>query len=167
MPRTFTRTRKIGWKHWTSVTGGASALSAGSIAVNLLAAQHEPETILRTRGNLIVYADGTQVPGALVQVGVGMCLVPEGTGTTVTWSPLTDPDAPWFWFEVFHVGYEEMVTDVVDIPGLSIVRKVIDSKAMRKVPQSTEVQLVIEQATAISAMSINVQMSARILSGHA
>ncbi len=159
--------RKIGWKHWSGFSGGATAFAAGTIAVNIAAALHEPETILRTRGSLLCYVDGAQAPGTLTQIGVGMCLVPEGTSTTVLWSPITDPDAPWFWYSRFHVGYEEMVTDVVDVPAISGYREVIDSKAMRKVPQSTEVQLVIESVTALTAVSVNLLTTGRILTGHA
>ncbi len=167
MANRFRTQRKIGWKHWTGFTGGATGFAAGTIGVMLAAAQHEPETILRTRGQLLAYVDGTQAPGGLTSVGMGMAIVPEGTGTTVLWSPITDADAPWFWYTRFHLGYEEMVTDVVDVPAVSGYREAIDSKAMRKGPQSTEVQLVIESVTALTAVAINLLISGRFLTGHA
>ncbi len=150
-------------RHWTGFSGNALGLSAGSTAATLLAAQHDRETLLRTRGNLIGYLDGNATPAILVQVAVGLVLVPEGTGTTVLWSPFTDSDAPWFYYTSFMLGYEEMVTDVVDVPVISGYREVIDSKAMRRV-RNQEVQMVIENTTIAMADGVNVAISGRFLS---
>ncbi len=156
--------KKIDFTHWTPASGEFLAFSAGAVGRLMLAAQHEPETILRTRGNLLAYIDGTQTPGALTLVAVGMVLVPEGTGTTVLWSPLVDGDAPFFWYETFYIGYEEGVTDVIDVPALSSFSAVVDSKAMR-INRQHEVQMVAEQITVGSALSINIVLTTRILSG--
>ncbi len=124
--------KKIDFTHWTGFAGTSLGLAAaGTSAATLLAAAHEPETLLRTRGNVVAFVDGPQDPGVLVSVGVGFIPVPEGTGTTVLWSPITDPDAPWFWFDRFTIGYEEAVVDVIAMAALSVYRSVIDSKAMR------------------------------------
>ena len=108
--------KKIDFVHWTRGTGSQLAMTAGTAGSTVLAALHEPETILRLRGSLISYCDGAQTPGGLANIGVGLIAVPEGTGTTVLWSPTTDGDAPWLWVDYFALGYEEMVTDVVDVP---------------------------------------------------
>ena len=125
---------------------------------------HESETLLRFRGNLVCSLDSAQSPGVLVQVAVGFLVVPEGSGTTVSSLPGTNPDSPWFWYEIFTVGYEEMVTDVVDVAGLSIYRSVIDSKAMRIV-RNQEIQMVTQNTTVGSASGINLVVGGRILSG--
>ncbi len=157
--------KKIDYTHWTLWGNSALALSAGSVASSLFAAQHEPETLLRMRGEVMVYADGNQAPGGLATIGVGFILVPEGTGTTVLWSPFTDGDAPWIWTGYYAIGYEEPVIDVVDIPSLSGVRDVIDSKAMRIV-RNQEIQMVTENVSVGSAMNINLTSSGRALFGH-
>ncbi len=82
--------------------------------------------------------------------------MPEGQSTTVVSSPITDDSAPWLWYTRFTLGYEEMVTDVVDVPGLSSYREVIDAKAMRVLRPDREVQLVFEQASVLSANNVNV-----------
>ncbi len=103
--------------------------------------------------------------GLATDIGIGIIVVPEGTGSTVLWSPITDGDAPWIWVDYFTLGYEEMVTDVVDVPGISAYRYVIDSKAMRIV-KNMEIQLVAESATTFSAaVSVNLTALVRILSG--
>jgi len=157
--------KKIDFVHWTGFAGGALAFAAGTIAVNLFPASHLKETLLRTRGSLLAFIDGASAPAKLARVGVGMLLVPEGTGTTVLSSPLSEPDAPWFWVSEFLLGYEEMVTDVIDVLGLSSYREIIDSKAMRKIPSATEVQLVMENVTVGTAVGVNIQVVGRALTG--
>ncbi len=156
--------KKIQTVHWTYVSAASNALSAGVVAVNLAAAQHLPETLLRLRGEWVSYLDGTAIPGEELSVGVGIIQVPEGTGASVLWSPITDGDAPWIWTDHATLGYEEMVTDVISIQGLAMVRRVVDNKAMRKL-RNTELQFVIENATIGSAGAVNTAFSGRFLSG--
>ncbi len=159
------RGRKIDTVHWTYGSFSALALTGGSTAaINVLAAQHLPETVLRTRGEWAASIDGTQAPAKLTALGVGLILVPEGTGTTVLWSPITDGDAPWFWVDYAMVGYEEAVADVIDVPVLSGVRRVIDSKGMRR-SRNMEIQFVAENATVSGAVTVNIAGQARFLAG--
>ena len=156
--------KKIDTVHWTYGSFSFLAQSAGTAAVQTHPAQHLPETLLRTRGEIVVTVDGPQTPGKLVSIGVGLILVPDGQGSTVTWSPISDGDAPWFWVDYFILGYEEAVTDVIDIPVLSGVRRVIDSQAMRKI-RNREIQAVVENATVNGAVGVNVAANIRILAG--
>jgi len=156
--------RKIDFTHWTGFNFVSLGLAAGSAGLVLGSAQHLPETLMRTRGSVLTYLDGVQAPGVLVRVGLGMILVPEGTSTTVLWSPITDEDAPWWWYSTFELGYEEQVVDVVACGALSCYRQEIESKAMRVV-KNMELQLVVENETLGSASAINVAGSGRFLSG--
>ena len=161
MPRGRARPVNRHWTLWTSSTAFIGQ-SAGTTAVLVAAAQHDRETIMRTRGNLLCYLDGAGAGGESVFVSVGLILVPEGTGSTVLWSPFTDGDVPWFWLETFQLGYEERVVDVIDIPWASAFRSVIDSKAMRRV-RNQEVQMVVENTTAGGAEAINTLAHGRFL----
>ena len=160
------RSRKIDNLRWLGFRGEAAALSAGSSAVELVAAGPIPDTIMRTRGELVAYMDTTLAPGILVDVAVGFIIVPEGTGSTVLWAPITDPNAPWFFYSRFTLGYEEQVTDVIDAQGLTVYRQTIDSKAMRKSPPDTEIQMVTQNSTILSAGAVNVVAGGRILLGN-
>jgi len=155
--------KKIDFVHWTGLQESALALSAGTVASTALAAQHDPETWLRFRGNLLTYLDGTQGPGVLVEVGVGLILVPEGTSTTVLWSPLSDPDAPWIYYSSMFLAHEESVVDVLE-SGSPFYREIIDDKAMRII-RNQEVQVVTENVTVGGGTAINMGISGRILSG--
>ncbi len=156
--------KKIDTLHWTYGSFGPVARSAGTTGETVYPAQHLPETIMRIRGEYVAYADATQAPGGQIALGLGLILVPEGTGTTVLWSPITDGDAPWIWVDYAIIGYEEMVADVIDVPGITSVRRVIDSKAMRKV-RNREVQFVVENATTLTAMTANISGNVRLLAG--
>jgi len=157
--------KKIETVHWTYgsfVLGGA----AGATAVNVLSAQHLPETLMRMRGEWIASFDGALAGANGVAVTGGLIQVPEGTGATVLWSPITDGDAPWIWWDTIHLIYEEYVTDVVQSAMVSSGRRVIDSKAMRKF-RNTELQFVLESATisGFNAANIHATGSVRVLSG--
>ena len=152
---------------WASGTAtGIGALGAGSQALTMLSAGVPRETIMRTRGEAMVSLDAAQPPGRFVLVSMGLVLVPEGQGTTVIWDPFNDSEAPWFWHYETFVGYEEMVTDVVDVPGLTSSRIVIDSKAMRKANVDEEVQFVVTNTTMIAAAPINIGVALRFLLGN-
>ena len=156
--------KKIDFTHWTFGAGSQLAAGGGPTGTILLAAQHLPETILRMRGEFVTYLDAAQATPSLVRVVSGLILVPEGTSSTVLWSPDTDSDAPWIWFDVSHIGYEEMVTDVIDVPLLSFARKTIDSKAMRIV-KNMELQYVREATNLVGSPNTNTAIGVRVLSG--
>ncbi len=156
--------KKIDNVHWTIISVSAFAQSAGVVGVNAVAAQHLPETLLRTRGEVAVTMDGAVAPGVAVAVACGLILVPEGTGTTVLWSPFTDGDAPWFWWDCLHLLYDEAVTDVVGSQMTLCARRVVDSKAMRRI-RNTEVQFVVENSTLGVGVSTNTTLTARLLAG--
>ncbi len=151
--------------HWTGFSQTSLAAGAGSVAATLAAAQHLPETLLRIRGEWSAWNDGTgTVPGDAVIFACGIIQVPEGTSTTVLWSPLTDQDAPWIWWDGFTLAYEESVTDVIADQQMMSGRRVIDSKAMRKI-RNTELQVVWENITIGTGMDVNSSLLGRILSG--
>ncbi len=156
--------KKIDFVHWTVGRAQAGGLTAGTAAVLVFAALHEPETLLRMRGTYLVYADQNQAPGVSADMACGLILVPEGTGTTVLWSPITDGDAPWIWWNSTGIGYEEMVTDVVDVGGLTSYREVIDNKAMR-ISRNQELQCVFENVTVGGALAMNAHVNVRVLAG--
>ncbi len=154
---------------WTGTIGGNAffgAQSAGTAAVTIFsAAQTLQQTLMRIRGEVLVWKDGTSAPGIGITVGLGIILAQSGQSTTVFSSPLTDPEAPWIWWNAVTIGYEEMVTDVVDVPVLSGARIEVDSKAMRRVRPDVELQFVVENTTVLSAGSVNIAGNFRMLFG--
>ena len=129
------------------------------------AAQHLPETLLRIRGEWAVQLTGAQAPGVGVSVTCGVVQVPEGTGTTVLWSPGTDVDAPWIWWDTMAMLYAEPVLDAIGT-AMAGARRVIDSKAMRKL-RNTELQIVFENSTitGLGAGTVDIFADFRVLTG--
>ncbi len=158
--------KKIDHTAWDGFTLTSSSQAAGSLGFNFLTtALDRPVTIMRIRGEFIVWVDGAQATGRHAIVTAGIIKVPTGTGTTVLLNPITDDKASWMWYTSVSVGYEEMVTDVIDVPGLTAVRVEVDNKAMRIVRPDEELQLVITNSTGIGAVSINATMTGRMLIG--
>ncbi len=157
--------KKIDSVTWDLVSLSFAALGAGSQAQTAISAGTTPTTLLRIRGQLLAYVDGASAPGKQAVIAVGLIVMPEGTGTTVTSSPFSDGNAPWLYHNIFRLGYEEMVTDVIDVPMVSSFRETIDNKAMRKIRPDREVQFVVENSTTQTALSANVAMDFRFLQG--
>ena len=140
------------------------AMAAGSVAQTYIT-DGATETIMRIRGELLCYMDGASAPAKLTEIAIGAMVVQAGSSTTVIQKPLTDPDAPWFFYERFSIGYEEGVIDVVDYGGVTWFRKSIDVKVMRIFRPGREVQLVAENITLGTASSVNMSFSSRVLLG--
>ena len=158
--------KKIEVVHWTGGGFSTTGLAAGTVALTVLPAQHLPETLLRIRGRWSSSLNAAQAPGVGVFLDVGMILVPEGTGTTVLWSPGTDGDAPWIWWDTMAFLYTEYVTDVIGSQITAAMTAVIDSKAMRKV-RNQELQFVAENTTmsGLSAGTVVFGGDVRVLAG--
>ncbi len=166
-PRRFPTkgTKKIQAKIWELSTGQAAGISAGTTALNFASVGTNPSTLLRIRGEVAGYLLGASAPAVGVRLTYGIILVPEGTGTTVLWDPVTDANAPWLLYGQAHLAYDEKVTDVVDVPGMSSFRHVIDNKAMRIIRPDVEMQFVVTNTTTISADSATLLYGLRWLQG--
>jgi len=158
--------KKIEVVHWTYGSFVVIGAGATAAAVEVLSAQHLPETLLRIRGEWATAFAPVLNPGIGAAVTVGLIQVPEGTGTTVLWSPITDGDAPWIWWDVLHLIYQESVVNAIASAATMSGRRVIDSKAMRKV-RNSELQFVVEAPTPVGLTQSTVDLagSVRVLSG--
>jgi len=150
---------------WTTTQSTFSSQAAGTAALTFISAGVGQETVMRIRGNIAGWVDGLEAPAPAFLVSIGVIAVPEGTGSTVLWSPFTDDDAPWLYYDQFMLGYEEYVIDVIDNPGLTMYRATVDVKAKRILRSDVELQTVVENTTIISAGSLNASLTVRTLLG--
>ena len=157
--------KKIENTVWELSNGSSLAQSAGSVAIPFSTVGTSPVTLLRMRGEVAVYCDAVQAPARNLLVTMGIILVPEGSGTTVQYDPVTDGNAPWIWFESRVLAYEEPVIDVIDIPGMSSARIIVDNKAMRRIRPDVEMQFVVVNTTVGGASPINMNYQIRWLQG--
>ncbi len=160
------RVKKIDNVFWGVTSGIFSALGAGgTLALNAIAVGTQAATLLRVRGEVLGYLDAVQTPPTGCRLSMGLILVPEGTGSTVVYDPALDSNAPWLWYAMMHLGYEEYVTDVIDTPLVSASRLVVDNKAMRRIRPDVEVQFVVNNTTTFGATPANLAFGLRILQG--
>ncbi len=158
--------KKIDHVAWDGFSLTQNALAAGIAAQTFLTqALDRPVTSMRIRGTAWGFVDGLEAPGVSATISMGIIKVPEGTGSTVVYDPVADDKAPWLWYTSFHLAYEEYVTDVIDCPGMTSYREVIDNKAMRIVRPDEELQFVVENTTVVGALSANVGITGRSLNG--
>ena len=159
------RTRKIDNVVWQLSVGSGLALSAGTVGVNFASVGTAPTTLLRIRGQLLLWVDTPQAPGVSCVGTWGIIKVPEGSGTTVQYDPVADANAPWLAFGAGILAYEEMVTDVIDVPGATADRQTVDNKAMRRIRPDEELQFVMNNTTVQAALSFNFAYTMRWLQG--
>ena len=151
--------RVIDKVRWTGdVLIGHAGLAAGSAATELYALgdQEDSVTVMRARGLVTAWMDAAGAPGRVVQVAIGVRVAAKGTGSTVGIASLTEAEGDWMIWQTATIGYEEMVTDVVSVQGLTLYRFEIDSKAMRRMKPGEELQFVVAQATLQASGSVNV-----------
>ena len=157
--------KKLDHTAWDLSSGFASALSAGNQAFEFSSVGSQPSTLLRIRGEISCWLDGTDAPPVGIQVNYGIILVPEGSGSTPRYTPFGDANAPWLLYGQGTIGYEEAVTDVVAVQNIMSFSHTIDNKAMRIIRPDVEMQLVVENTSVGGAGAINFSYNLRWLQG--
>ena len=140
------------------VTGTAQFITAITQA-NI--EQFPTPTLVRTRGSLMCVADPSSTPGGFANVTMGIMQV---TAAAVTATGVPDPatsiGSDWLWWDVFHIG--AAASDVIG-EDITVHRKQVDSKAMRKLGNNMVLVLVASLLTCEGAMVANVCGAMRFL----
>ena len=118
-------------------------------------------TLVRTRGGLSAWTDTSSSPGAFGSLVVGIMQVNSAavTGTAVP-APITDIGTDWLYWDVFHVG--AAAGDVIG-EEITVDRKTVDSKAMRKLKNNSALILVAQLSTCEGTMVVNLCGAMRFL----
>ena len=135
--------------------------SGGSSGGAFISSGTTSQTIMRSRGELLVWLDATTSIGDVQGWAAGLIIMPEGTGGTVTSLPLSDPQAPWYLYQTGAVASE--AGQVAENDGLLVARYVIDDKAMRVLRPDREVQFVVQTTALAGAQAMNFVLSIRTL----
>jgi len=164
------RSRRLtGWEE--GPLGTITGVTVASTTVFPIAQQAQTDglTIVRTRGELLVFLSASI--GALegFRWGFGMCIVSEnasGVGVTALPSPLVD--IAWDGWMVFETGTLKQPQTVAAIEsasnaGSSMARIVIDSKAMRKFKATDALVALLEVDREVGAANFEAELSTRIL----
>ena len=166
-PRGGSSCRKTSWEFGPFGTVASSA--AGSILFpNSAQSTSDGLTIVRTRGELLVYLTAANAVLGGFQWAFGMGIVSEnafGIGVMAVPGPITD--IAWDGWVVFETGTVKsagiIASDLPGNAGSSMVRIRLDSKGMRKF-RATDVLVAVLQISAEVATSvIAADLSSRIL----
>ncbi len=149
---------------WTFGTHVADSVAAGTGSQAVIVTSGTiSQTLFRIRGWLNVSLDAAAgAAGDILSVGYGL-LVQQG-GATATSLPLTDGDAPFFWYQAFHlVRVEAVAGGAADVS--SIVSIPIDGKAMRVIRPDQEIVSIFETSDVAGAPAWTGTVSSRFLLG--
>ena len=121
-------------------TLGANSVTAlGSSIITLLAIDSMTSpTLVRVRGELVVAATGGTANGDVV-IGSGIAVVNRRAsivGSSALPRPISDMDYSWLWHSMIFL--KTLSTAAQIVPTVGIVRKEIDSRAMRKILSKEE-----------------------------
>ena len=127
-------------------------------------AQGKP-TLARVRGTWIARNDqSASGTAAFMSIACGITVVSTkavAVGTTAVPTPLTNVEWPWLWWDTQFVGNEPMASgDITSYGG----NRMIDSKAMRKLPPASALVMVVETSAALEgAPDLNFDFELRML----
>ena len=123
-------------------------------------------TVARIRGTWNAWHDHSAAAATssmMVACGITLVSTKSATvGSTALSSPLTNIEWPWLWWDATVVGTE--VVTAVGVESATCSNRMIDSKAMRKVPPAHTMVFVIETGPALEgAPDANIAFALRIL----
>jgi len=120
-------------------------------------------TLARVRGTWLAYEDvSVGIEPALMEVALGITVVSTKAftiGVTALPTPITNPEWPWLYWDSMYIGSENV--DSVPFPAIN---RVVDSKAMRKLPPGSTLIAVFEAGAALEGTpEANALFSIRML----
>ena len=150
---------------WQGSFGEITSLAGSAIVGFLLAVADKAETIRRTRGEILILFEGAGlVDEDACVVGWGLMVMPSGAvAGGVTVGPITNSNSDWFAYGMVPL---KAVGATEEAPlGTMSARIDIDSKAMRRLRESDEVVLVLENGDVTGSPAVQAVFGIRILTG--
>jgi len=157
-PRNLTWTSTVSTADFVVPANGKLALSGNLDAIfeNL-----GKPTIMRIRGE-VIFKVTAGTDGNVATIGVGIALANNLANTAaVLPGPVAESDFPWIWHS--FVSLEQQGGADQFTPSVNVVRLIVDSKAMRRVPPATELFVMFENVSAAGTLACDVMANFRIL----
>jgi len=151
--RTFRRQRNK--YQWIGVSSIAPiAVTAAGIQIGLFS-EANPEydeldepTLMRTRGIITFFAPAGIDANDVRHAAVGLLVNRGLPAATVGGTPLDDAEVDYFWY-----GAATLLTGIADTSDHFAFHQVVDSKAMRKIPDDQTSVILVAQSEAIVGAS--------------
>jgi len=160
--------RVIDFKKWSPMPAlSASAATDGNKGGSQIAIA-SPSTILRIRGSWWCgLGIGKQAGDAgTVTLAIGIVSTDAATlGATALPDPQSEISYPWLWWD--EVDLHSFITGDAEEVGVSVCeRRVIDTKAMRRVQAGQSLALILEYSGIVGAQAIQTEVTTcRVLFG--
>ena len=159
--RRFVRTtkRRVNWEVFanSSLAAGAGSAVFTLVSEAILEAGPSP-TIVRVRGE---FWAKSQTSAVNARVTAGIIVVTNkalAAGVASLPSPLTDGGSDWLWWDTYGLAWQ--TGEPIESGA---VRRVIDSKAMRKVGLNQVLVMVIETTSISGTPSVDMSFAGRVL----
>ena len=161
--------RKTEWTDGPESSIIQSVTAGGSSGINTGIEAFDVATIVRIRGELMVWLEAVGTVGdGFTEFAAGIGIVSTDAfdaGAVSIPSPILDKDwGGWMWYTSRSaiVGLSVTESDVVQSP-LGAIRIPIDTKAMRKIEPNNVVVGVIGTRAEVGVATLSFQMSSRML----
>ena len=128
---------------WIGTTFFENALAIANV-IFPVASYNTAGTIVRVRGSWVAGLDGPAANDKLV-IGLGLMVADDDqvtAGATAFPSPIEDTDADWLWYSYIALIAQTVTQD--ESYGGQVDRGIIDSKAMRRVKQNSQLVMVMD-----------------------
>jgi len=148
---------------FTNATGTASVLTV--VSETTLETIPNP-TLIRVRGQGIVYATAIGASGAQAMIGIGLIKVTAkalAAGVASLPTPGTDSGSDWLWHSDYPIGVRGSLGADSESDGSHVTRFDIDNKAMRKFEPNEVLVMVVENVALTSTVTVQVTVGFRIL----
>ena len=168
-PLTRGQRRRTGWEIGPEASAAVVVSAAGKSAwPGGTASALDGMTLVRIRGQFLIYVVTADVVNAGFPYAVGMCMVTEdafAVGVTAIPDPFTDNGWDgWIWY---HSGFifagSATEDEFVGRAGSSLERVVVDSKAMRKWPEENVLVGIVGFGTEVGSAIVRFHAETRVL----
>ena len=149
----------------------ASTLPTGTVDLDVMVAESILEnipnpTIIRCRGNVLIYATAIGASGAQCLLSLGILRVTAralAAGVSSVPTPGTNAGSDWLWHDIIPIGVRGSLGADSEAEGAHVTRLVIDNKAMRKIEPNEALIMVYENTAITSTVTCQVTGGARFL----
>ena len=150
---------------WELARGSDFLVAAGGDSVRTVGDFTQAETLIRIRGEVLVWLDpATSEVGDALEVAWGVLRAPTGILSEVGVNPIQDGGAPWVAYGVATLASE--IANFVGVNEGSLMKRFeVDNKAMRKLRDAETLYFVLRTSSIVGSPTMNYGFMLRFLTG--
>ena len=151
--------RRVSWEggFGSSLASGAGSFVTTLVSEAILEARPAP-TVVRCRGEFWAKSQTSAINSRVTAGIIVVTAKALAAGVASLPSPLTDVGSDWLWWDTYDLAWQ--TGEPIESGA---VRRLIDSKAMRKVGLNTVVVMVVEVTSISGTPSVDIAFGVRVL----